>query len=786
MLFNAGVLGRASCAAHITFLVGIFAVLSPSPTAGASSVSLGWGGSASPNIAGYRIHYGTASGAYSTTVDAGSSTNLTVSGLVDGVIYYFAATAYDTANLESDYSSEVGYTNTVQAPPTITLTSPANNATFTAPATLNLAATVTANGHAITKVQFFNGSTLLGEATSLPYAFNWSSVAAASYSFTSRLVYDGGATLDSTPAVQVLVAAPRNSPPTISAIANLTMNSNTVIAPIAFTVGDAETAASNLTLWASSDNLGLVPSNIVLGGSESNRTVMITPVLGQTGIANIAITVSDGSATASTTFQVTVRSTAPTVVIRQHGRGRVSPDLTGKPLLSGKSYSVTAVPDMGQAFVGWTGGITSATPKVSFVMKSNLVLEAGFSPVTLTTSGVGTVSPDLRLSQGLLAGRAYTITAVPGPGQLFAGWSGSTTSSTPSLHFVLSTNTALQANFIPNPYLAVQGTYNGLLYEADAVRSNTAGAFSVSVTARGSYSGSLRRATSRLAFGGLLDLQCQATNVLRLNATNALCLQLGVGGANQPDQISGRLTDGTWVSTLSGYRAVFNTQTNPAPYAGAYTLRLPGQDGDAALPGGDGFGTVQVSSNGLAVFAGKLADGTAFSQSAQLSREGLCPLYVPLYSGHGLLLSWLAFTNQPNDDFHGLLSWLKPADLAGRVYPGGFAYQCLATGSAYRRPVASTNQVLNFTNAYLGFSGGNLVADFTNSVVLGLNNQLANLSSNPLTWSFSLATGTFKGSAIDPATGKALPFSGAVFQKENAAYGFLLGTNQSSRVSLAP
>ena len=48
-------------------------------------------------------------------------------------------------------------------PPTIALTSPANNAAFTAPATISLAANVTANGHAITKVQFYSGTTLLGE-----------------------------------------------------------------------------------------------------------------------------------------------------------------------------------------------------------------------------------------------------------------------------------------------------------------------------------------------------------------------------------------------------------------------------------------------------------------------------------------------------------------------------------------------------------------------------------------------------------------------------------------------
>jgi len=38
---------------------------------------------------------------------------------------------------------------------------------FNAPATISLAANVTANGHTITKVQFYNGATLLGEATTV-------------------------------------------------------------------------------------------------------------------------------------------------------------------------------------------------------------------------------------------------------------------------------------------------------------------------------------------------------------------------------------------------------------------------------------------------------------------------------------------------------------------------------------------------------------------------------------------------------------------------------------------
>jgi len=52
----------------------------------------------------------------------------------------------------------------------------------------------------IAKVQFYNGTTLLGEDASPPYSFTWSSVSAGSYSLTARLVYDTSSTLDSRPA----------------------------------------------------------------------------------------------------------------------------------------------------------------------------------------------------------------------------------------------------------------------------------------------------------------------------------------------------------------------------------------------------------------------------------------------------------------------------------------------------------------------------------------------------------------------------------------------------------
>jgi hypothetical protein len=403
-----------------------------------------------------------------------------------------------------------------------------------------------------------------------------------------------------------------------------------------------------------------------------------------------------------------------------------------------------------------------------------------FSPsLTLKTNGDGFILPDLQ-GRKLVPGRSYVVSAIARAGQLFVGWSGTLTSSAPTLRFILKPNTALQANFVPNPYLPVQGSYSGLFCEAEAVRPESAGAVSVAITPRGSYSGGVSLGGKRLGFSGMLDLQCRATNVLWLSPSNSMCLQLRVGGSGGPGQLSGLLTCPAWVAPVFGDRLATAT-----PSVGTYTLVVPGQDLDASLPVGDGFGTMRVSSRGAVTLLGRLADGTAVSQMAPTSVHALWPVYLPLYSGRGCALGWLAFTNGLEDDINGLLTWVKPAMAAAPYYAAGFTHQAAVTGSAYHRP-GTSNRVLELTNAFVSFSGGNLASDFTNLVAVGPNGRVSNLSSNTLRLAFSPSAGTFSGSVTEPATGHAFPFSGVVLQKLNAGYGFLLGTNQSSRVSLAP
>ena len=104
---------------------------------------------------------------------------------------------------------------------------------------------------------------------------------------------------------------PTNTPPTISTIANQTINKDTFTGPIGFTIGDAQSSAENLMVSGTSSNPTLVPnSNIVFGGSGNNRTVTVTPASGQTGVTTITKSVSDGQSSVSTRFVLTVSAGA--------------------------------------------------------------------------------------------------------------------------------------------------------------------------------------------------------------------------------------------------------------------------------------------------------------------------------------------------------------------------------------------------------------------------------------------------------------------------------------------
>ena len=97
--------------------------------------------------------------------------------------------------------------------PTVSLTGPAASASFAAPASFTLTATAADPDGTISKVEFYQGATLLGTATAAPYAYAWTGVAAGTYSLTAKATDNQGATTTSA-AVSVTVQANPTPPPT--------------------------------------------------------------------------------------------------------------------------------------------------------------------------------------------------------------------------------------------------------------------------------------------------------------------------------------------------------------------------------------------------------------------------------------------------------------------------------------------------------------------------------------------------------------------------------------------
>ena len=100
-----------------------------------------------------------------------------------------------------------------------------------------------------------------------------------------------------------------NTAPLISAIPDQTIPGNSSTAALPFQVTDSETVASGLTVSATSSNAVLVPNNpanLTLGGTSTNRTITVTPAVGQEGQTTIAVIVSDGTNDSVTTFSIKV------------------------------------------------------------------------------------------------------------------------------------------------------------------------------------------------------------------------------------------------------------------------------------------------------------------------------------------------------------------------------------------------------------------------------------------------------------------------------------------------
>lgn len=164
--------------------------------------------------------------------------------------YVLTAKATDLTGLSTTSSSvSVKVSNNIA--PTVSISQPADKATFTAPASISIQATASDVDGTVSKVEFYNGTSKLGEDLSSPYTFTWSNVPANTYTLNVKAIDNLGAT--STTSISISVS----NPPTANLIGpDCGVNNNL----LAFEVNPSKRSnATNYSWWFTGSAQSLTP-----------------------------------------------------------------------------------------------------------------------------------------------------------------------------------------------------------------------------------------------------------------------------------------------------------------------------------------------------------------------------------------------------------------------------------------------------------------------------------------------------------------------------------------------
>lgn len=204
----------------------------------------------------------------------------------------------------------------------------------------------------------------------------------------------------------VLTLGSTDDEPTISAIADQTTPEDTA-KTVTFTVGDPDTALSELKPSASFDDNGIVQS-ISFSGTGASRKLTVTPKANRTGTATIGITISDAAGGVSRSFVLTVTPVNDAPTVTPPGNKTIVEDATTGPL----SFSVADVDSSSLT-------VTATSSDVALIPNANITVapaSGGPGSRNVTVKPVagghgGPVTITLTASDGKLTGKGtFTVT----------------------------------------------------------------------------------------------------------------------------------------------------------------------------------------------------------------------------------------------------------------------------------------------------------------------------------------------------------------------------------------
>jgi len=150
-----------------------------------------------------------------------------------------------------------------------------------------------------------------------------------------------------------------------------------------------------------------------------------------------------------------------TLTISVVGSGVVTPSVGSHTYSYGDVVTLTAAPDAGWSFAGWSGDLSGSANPATITMEANKAVTATFTqiPYALTVSTIGSGSVSKDPDQAIYHyGDVVTLTAAPAVGWSFAGWSGDLSGSANPATITMEANKAITATFTQIPYALTVST----------------------------------------------------------------------------------------------------------------------------------------------------------------------------------------------------------------------------------------------------------------------------------------------------------------------------------------
>ena len=389
------------------------------------------------------------------------------------------------------------------------------------------------------------------------------------------------------------------------------------------------------------------------------------------------------------------------------------------------------------------------------------------SPIELTLSGTG------------VAGSGSVVDHAPGSGD--------------HIDSVDAGLPAATATSVPWDGAKHAGTYQGLLFDPTTANGN-AGYSSLRISASrstglGSVSGSVTVGGKRVTLRGTIAPSGTLT-VSRITAGYIADLRIAETAASGP-QLVGTISEvaGGNEFALAAPRRHYHARNLSADHvAGRYTMVLPANDDlGADYPGGDGYATVTIASNGQVRSGYRLGDGSRTSSASFLSADDQWPIYKSLYGrgGDGFLAGTLTLRDTAGiSDFDGELDWRRPVQSRATQFENGFQIRVVAIGSLYTPPVPGARMLAGFAAAENNaeFILQRVGPDLTETTTWDERNRVARTPMLSVT--SNARTGMVTGRYLNDAS--TLRIGGVVFQKQDLGAGMFINGDQTGYLKFGP